>query len=226
MKILKITIAVFLLTMIASQVKAQEIKGYAYELISSSPLWNAKIKNLRTQETVETAKDGSFKIAGRINDYLSITNIGYQTDTIYYYEDAIRRIYLNRNENLISIDEVLVTRLTDSRLAVEIAKAKNEGKAVDATQQKGGLRVSPSRLFGKKAKEARNNLSLLIAEQEARQVDRKFTTQLIASLTPLNQDEIALFRNQYRPSLEFTSQASPEDLRIYILDSFKKFKEK
>lgn len=204
--------------------QAQEIKGYVYELISSNPIWNATIKNIRTQQIVHSDRDGSFKIEGQLNDYLVFTNPGYKQDTIFYYEQNVRRIYMTRDENLIAIDEVVVSRMTDSRLAAEIAKAQNEGKAVDVSQQRGGLRLSPSRLFGKKSKEARKNLSLLIAEQEKREVDRRFTTHLIASTIPLSPDEIALFRERFRPTLEFTKKASNEDLKIYILDAFKKFK--
>lgn len=203
---------------------AQEIKGFIYELTSSNPLWHATVKNIRTDQTVMTEKDGSFKIPGQINDYLKITSTGYMTDTIFYYEDAVRRIYLLNDDKMLVIDEVLIKRLTDSRLALEIARAQNEGKAVEASQYQGGLRVSPSRLFGKKSKEARANLPLLLAEQENRKVDRIFTTQLIASLTPLNQDEIALFRERFRPTLEFIETVSPEGLRAYVSDAYKKYK--
>lgn len=223
-KHLKYTFLVVLLLWSTQWAQAQVIKGYVYELISSDPIWNATIKNSRTNETVNTAKNGAFNIPGKINDYLIISSAGYVTDTIFYYEDAVRRIYLNRDAKMLTIDEVIIKRLTDSRLAYEIAKAKNEGKAVDASQYQGGLRISPSRLFSKKAKEARANLALLEAEQQMRNVDRVFTTQLIASLTPLDQDEIALFRDRFRPSLDFIQTASPEALKAYISDSYQKFK--
>ncbi|MCI0921962.1 hypothetical protein [Sphingobacterium rhinopitheci] len=223
-KHLKYTFLVVLLLCSTQWAQAQVIKGYVYELISSDPIWNATIKNSRTNETVNTAKNGAFNIPGKINDYLIISSAGYVTDTIFYYEDAVRRIYLNRDAKMLTIDEVIIKRLTDSRLAYEIAKAKNEGKAVDASQYQGGLRISPSRLFSKKAKEARANLALLEAEQQMRNVDRVFTTQLIASLTPLDQDEIALFRDRFRPSLDFIQTASPEALKAYISDSYQKFK--
>lgn len=223
-KHLKYTFLVVLLLCSTQWTQAQVIKGYVYELISSDPIWNATIKNSRTNETVTTAKNGAFNIPGKINDYLTISATGYVTDTIFYYEDATRRIYLNRDDKILVIDEVVIKRLTDSRLAYEIAKAKNEGKAVDASQYKGGLRVSPSRLFSKQAKEARANLALLEAEQQMRSVDHIFTTQLIASLTPLDQDEIPLFRERFRPSLEFIQTVSPEALKAYISDSYQKFK--
>lgn len=213
-----------LLALCMQVANAQEIKGYVYEFISSNPLWNATIKNTRTNESVNTAKDGSFKINGQINDYLVISDSGYLTDTVFYYEDAVRRIYLNRDGKMLAIDEVLVKRLTDNRLALEIARAENEGRAVEASQYRGGLRVSPSRLFGKQGKEARSSLKLLLEEQNNRKVDRIFTTQLIASVTPLDQDQIPLFREAYRPTLAFAETASPEQLKSYISDSYKKFK--
>lgn len=224
-KLTKTAFLIFFLVLTTETILAQEIKGYVYELIGNNPIWNATIKNIRTNETTETRKDGAFQIAGRINDHLEISATGYITDTIFYYEDAVRRVYLHRDDKVLTIDEVLVKRLTDNRLALEIERARSEGKAVDVSQTQGGLRVSPSRLFGKKAKEARANLSLLLAEQEARQVDRVFTTQLIASLTPLNQEEIPLFRERFRPTLDFIQKANPEEIKAYISDSYKKFKE-
>lgn len=223
-KIIKCFCIIITLTVFSKNGFAQEIKGYIFELTSSNPIWNASVKNMNTGEMVSSSQDGGFSIKGKINDYLMVSAIGYQTDTIFYYEDAVRRIYLNRDNKVLIIDEVLVKRLTDNRLSSEIARAQNEGKAVEASQYQGGLRVSPSRLFSKKAKEARANLKLLQEEQQIRQIDRVFTTQLISSITPLEKNEIPLFRDRFRPTLEFIETASPEDLKTYIADSYKKFK--
>ncbi|TJZ63440.1 hypothetical protein FAZ15_03930 [Sphingobacterium olei] len=219
-----VALIVFLLAGIATPIQAQDYTGIVYELESSHTLWNVTVTNLRTKEQVNTDREGRFKISAKLYDYLELELPGYQKDTAFLYEEGVRRIYLLRDDNTILINEVLVTRLTDSRLIAEIARAKNEGKVVDASQQQGGLRVSPSRLFGRKAKEARKNLDLLITEQNNRQIDRKFTNQLIASLVPLSEDEIPLFKERYRPKLEFVQIASPQDLQVYILDSYKKFR--
>lgn len=224
-RIISISSLIVLLILTSNTVFSQNIKGYIYELVSSNPIWNASIKNMNTGESVDSGRDGAFSIKGKVGDYLIISSTGYLTDTVYYYEDAVRRIYLNRDDKVLVIDEVLVKRLTDNRLASEIAKAKNEGRAVEASQYQGGLRISPSRLFSKKAKDARANLKLLEEEQKIRQIDRIFTTQLIASITPLELDEIALFRDRFRPSLEFIQSASPEVLKSYISDSYRQFKD-
>ena len=206
--------------------KAQQIKGIVHELESSQKLPHVLVKNLRTNQTIETDNEGGFMIEGAINDLLTFTQVGYEVDTAFIYEQGIQRIYLVHDEKSILIDEVIVSRLTDSRLANEIERAKKEGQVTEASQNRGGMRVSASRLFGRQSKQARKNLNLLITEQSKRKVDRIFTNQAIRAIVPLTDTELPLFREQFRPSLEFMQTASPEDVRIYVLDSYSKFKSK
>jgi hypothetical protein len=202
-----LTVSFFTLALLHSSYAQQRaLQGFVYELESSNPIWNVTVKNLRTQEETTSDREGKFQISTQLNDYLTFTMPGYQTDTAFIYEEGVRRVYMLRDESSIILDEVVITKLTDSRLESEIR------------------RVSPSRLFGKKAKDARANLALLIEEQNNRKVDKIFTARLIASIVPLNDEEIALFRTRFRPSVDFVKTASPEDLRIYILDSYKKFR--
>lgn len=220
----KLCILTVLFISIVTTLRAQEIKGIVHELNSSERLKDVTVKNLRTNDKVTSNGDGEFLISGSLNDLLTFAQPGYETDTIFIYEEGIQRIYLVRDQKSIIIDEVLVTRLTDSRLAAEIATAKNEGKVVEVSQNKGGLRVSPSRLFGRKSKQARKNLDLLLSEQSKRKVDRLFTAKLIRSIIPISEEELPLFRERFRPELQFIETASAEDIRIYVLDSYAKFK--
>lgn len=213
-----------LLGLLASASCAQQINGYIYDLVSSQPLYNVEIKNLRTNEVANSNRDGAFKIAGEVNDYLAVHILGYDVDTIFYYDDAVRRIYLNKDENILHIDEVLVKRLTDNVLAQELEKAKSAGKIVEVPRNQGGIKISPSRLLGREAKNARRNVDILYEEYQARKIDRKFTKHLIASLLPLNDADIALFRERFRPSVEFIENSTPEDLKVYIIESYTTFK--
>lgn len=200
------------------------IKGIVHELESSQRIPGVKVKNLRTAEETLTDREGQFHIEGQINDYLTLTQSGYEVDTAFIYQEGIQRIYLVRDEKAIVIDEIVVSRLTDSRLVYEIAKAKQQGQVSESSQHRGGLRLSPSRLFGKQGKLARQNLDLLLREQNDRRVDRLFSKQLIIGIVPLDDAELALFREQFRPTQEFMETASPEDIRAYILESYSKFK--
>jgi len=204
----------------------KDVNGIVYELTSSQRLKDVKVKNLRTKAETTTDSQGNFTIEGKLNDYLTFTQIGYTTDTAFIYQGGVQRIYMVRDNKSIVIDEVVVSRLTDSRLMAEIARAKNEGTATEASQNRGGLRISPSRLFGKDGKLARKNLALLETEQNNRKIDRLFTDQTILTLVPLNDEELPLFRERFRPTLNFIQTASPVDVRAYILESYSKFKSK
>lgn len=203
---------------------AQEIKGLIFDLQSSQRLSDVLIENLQNKKSVRSNADGSFTIPGQKNDYLVLHAKGYERDTAFVYQDGVSRIYLIRDKSIIRIDEVTVSRMTDSRLNMEIAKAKNNSQAVETSKNRGGLRISPSRLFGKEAKIARNSIRVLELEQEQRMVDRVFTNELILSLIKLPNDQLALFKDKYRPSYEFVKQARKEDLTAYILDAYAKFK--
>lgn len=203
---------------------SQEIKGIVYDLETSKKLSDVKIKNLRTNEEVKTDMQGNFTISGKLNDYLSLMTQGYDRDTAFIYQEGINRIYLVNDKSTITIDEVVVSRITDSRLTREIERAKNNSKAVETSSTRGGLRISPSRLFGKDAKRARSSIEILEIEREQRNVDRVFTDDVILSLIPMEKQKLLLFKDGYRPSYEFIKKASKEDLTAYIIDSYSKFK--
>jgi len=203
---------------------SQEIKGIVHELESSQRLRGVTVKNLRTAGETLTDAEGNFRIAGKLNDFLAFSQPGYQPDTAFVYEDGIRRVYLVRDERTILLDEVLVSRLTDSRLALEIERARNDGLAAEASQERGGLRISPSRTFGGRGRQARRDLLILLRERDERKADRIFTDRLIRSVVPIGDAELPLFRERFRPDLKFLEAATAEDLRLYIMDAYGKFK--
>ncbi|MGJ1261956.1 hypothetical protein [Sphingobacterium spiritivorum] len=203
---------------------AQKINGIIYDLESSEPISNVSIQNLKSAVKSFSDKDGKFSIDAEMGERLSLFVNGYTPDTIFLYQEGVQRVYMMRDGKSIVLNEALVTRLTDSRLDEEIRKAKEQGQIANASQYQGGIRVSPSRLFGKKGKTARKNLEILVLEKNNRIIDRRFSDKLIASLTPLEADEIPLFREQFRPSLDFIETVNDETLKLYVLDSYKKYK--
>ncbi len=227
MKVIQTILSGLLITLVSGQLFAQEkTKGIIMELVSGEKIEAAQIQNLRSKVEVQTNRDGSFAIDANINDLLLIKANGYEQDTVFIYDTSLRRVYLNRINTPIELSQVIVERMTDSRLAAEIQREKEAGKYSDASKNRGGIRISPSRIFSKEGKQARSNYKLLVAEMEKRAVDRKFTDNLIKELTPLNTSELALFKERFRPSYQFIQNSSIETLRVYIMDSYKKFNEK
>lgn len=227
MKVIQTILSCLFFLTTSVQLFAQEkTKGIIMELVSGDKIESARVQNLRNKSEVQVSKDGSFTIDANINDYLLIKAAGFEQDTVFIYDNSLRRIYLNRINNPIELNQVVVERMTDSRLATEIQREKISGKISDVSQNRGGIRISPSRIFSKEGKQARSNYKILVAELEKRSVDRRFTDKLIKELTPLDGAELALFKERFRPSYKFVQSNSQETLRVYVMDSYKKFNEK
>src|SRR5690606_30501056 len=103
-------------------------------------------------------------------------------------------------------------------------RAQEEGQFTEVSQQRGGVRVSPSRWFGKSGRQARQRYELLLAEKERRKVDARFTSEAITAVTPLAGEDLELYMTKYRPTAEFLATADESDLRRYIMDTYAEFK--
>lgn len=200
------------------------LTGYVLELESGEPLPSVEIKNLATGALVKSRTDGQFSIPVKRNQRLQFEYPGYRTDTLVVVEFDIKRVYLTSDGSTIQIDEVQIQAMTDSRLAAEIKRAEEEGRFTETSQQRGGVRVSPSRWFSKEGRQARLRHKRLLAEQERRKIDARFTPEIITSLTPLEGEDLELYMTKYRPTVDFLSTASDADLRLYIMDTYAAFK--
>lgn len=200
------------------------LNGYVLELGSGEPLRYVEITNLHTGALAESLEDGSFTIDVKKNQRLQFAYPGYRTDTLVVIEFGVKRVYLTPDGSTIQLDEVQIQAMTDSRLETEIKRAQEEGKFTDVSQHRGGIRISPSRWFGKSGRQARQRYELLLAERERRQIDARFTRDAITAVTPLEGEDLALYMTKYRPTAEFLSTADEADLRLYIIDTYAAFK--
>jgi len=203
--------------------KAQTLKGIVMELDSSKPIQQVEVKNLRTEMIVETTASGEFEIEAVVNDLLTFGYPGYRLDTLLVVDDEVKRVYMTPLENFNILEDVEITDLSDVQLEEEIRIARERGRSLH-TAQGGGIAISPSRLFGREAKEARKRYELLLEEKENRVVNSKFNEAIITPITPLKGRDLDLFIVKFRPSYEFVEKSDEEQMRLYIMDSYKEFK--
>lgn len=207
-----------------NQVQQELFNGIVLDLQTDQPIQYATITNLSSGQEVESGEQGQFSILAKINDLLQFYYPGYRTDTLVLTEFQLKRVYLTVSREGIRIDEINIRTITDAQLDIELEKAEKEGQFSESSITRGGLRISPSRLFGQAGRQARERYDLLIREKERRIIDRRFSVPYIQSITPLQGEDLVLYMNKYRPTREFVLSSDEQTFMLYIMDSYAAFK--
>ena len=205
-------------------VKQELFSGIVLDLQTDAPIQFAIVTNLSSGQETETGEQGQFNLPARINDLLQFYYPGYRTDTLVITEFELKRIYLTLSREGIRIDEVNIRSITDAQLEIELERAKKEGQFTESSIERGGIRLSPSRLFGQAGRQARERYELLVREKERRIIDRRFSVAYIQSITPLNGEDLVLFMHKYRPTKEFVLNSNEQTFLLYIMDAYAAFK--
>lgn len=206
-----------------AQTDPPKLEGIVLELQSDQAMYDVLVTNINTEAKTRSDREGRFSIVANMRDRLKFEYSGYRTDTIVVIEYGLKRVYMTPADGTIMIDAVSITAMTDHRLQAEIEKAQQEGAVAESSQYRGGLRLSPSRMFGQEGRQARQRHRLLVAERERRDVERRFSPEAIQALTPLSGRDLDLFRAKYRPEPGFAVAASEQEMQLYIMDSYAAF---
>ncbi|WP_134088422.1 hypothetical protein [Olivibacter sp. XZL3] len=228
-------ILVFVLLIAAFTVRSQDrFKGIVLEYKSNEFMPEVSVRNLNRSDSTRSNKAGEFSISAVKDDILVFSYPGYRVDSLVVTDFALKRVYLTPINDPRMLEEVNVTALTNSRIAEEKERLKKEGQfantvssgsAGNGTQRMGGIGFSPSRIFGKNARNARRQYNMLEEESNNRIIDARFNERLITSLTPLRGEDLSLFMAKYRPKASFIQEANDETLRLYIMDSYNEYKD-
>jgi len=211
----------------------QQFKGIVLEYGSDELMPQVQVKNLNSQDSVLTTIKGEFTLPANKDDILVFSYPGYRVDSLVVLDYDLKRVYLTAVDDPRFLKEVNVTAITNSRLAEEKERVRNRGQYANTVsggsaglgpQRMGGIGLSPSRIFGKEAREARRQYKMLETESNNRIIDARFTPALIQRITPLKGEDLSLFMAKYRPKVSFIKEADDEQLRLYIIDAYNKYK--
>jgi hypothetical protein len=208
-------IRIFLLVIAAcfyNSLHAQSIlKGTVYEAKSSRKLSNVFIRDINSKEVSLTDNSGNFTIRTVINHTLVFSSPGYVSDTLYVVDLQPKKIELGIQG--FSLREVNVTS----------NRAFNPREEYPSVYEKSKFALSPSRIFGKEAKNARRLKHYFERETDERQIDSIFNAAYVSSVVPLKGQDLENFMSMYRPTLDFLKKTPHASLTLYINDSYKKF---
>ncbi len=169
------------------------------------------VRDADTKVVALSDNNGNFSIRTAINHTLIFSSPGYVSDTLYLVDFSPKKIELDIKT--ISLQEVSVTS----------ARAFNPREEYPDVYEKSKFALSPSRIFGKEAKDARRLKHYFDRETDERQIDSIFNAVYVSSIVPLKGRDLEDFMTMYRPTLAYLKKTPHASLTLYINDSYKKF---
>jgi hypothetical protein len=205
-------LAIALMCLIGNALHAQGLlKGTVTESGSGAKLSDVFIRDANSKEVALTDKSGRFQIRTVSGHLLIFTAPGYLPDTLYLTDLNPKKVQLR------------VQNITLRAVNITSTSGFNPREEYPEIYRKSSFALSPSRMFGKEAKNARRLKRYFEREVTERQIDSLFSRTLVSSVVPLKGADLDNFMSVYRPTLPFLKRSSPQTLTLYINDSYKKF---
>jgi hypothetical protein len=200
-----------------NDIRAQSVlNGTVYDRDTKVVLPNVLVRSNRGKHLAITGRSGSFAIPASKSDLLIFSVQGYLPDTLYLVDLTAKKIELITEANT----------LNEVRITVDPSKpAFDPKKEYPEVYEKSKFALSPSRLLGSDARNARHLKRYFDNEIRQRKIDSIFNSDLVGSIVPLKGRDLRNFMAMYRPRLSFLNKSSPDELREYIGDNYKKFQQ-
>lgn len=200
------------LVLLSNHLQAQNIlKGVVFEGKSSRKLADVFVRDINSKEISLTDNAGNFTIRTLQNHTLIFSSPGYVSDTLFLVDLKPKRI------------ELTFRNITLNAVNVTSTHSFNPREEYPSVYEKSKFALSPSRIFGKEAKDARRLKHYFDREIDERQIDSIFNVVYVSSIVPLKGTDLEDFMSMYRPTLAFLKKTPHSSLTLYVNDSYKKF---
>jgi len=187
------------------------LTGSVTEIHKDLKLNNVFIRDINNKQIALSDEGGSFDIRTAQGHTLIFTLPGYVSDTLYVVDMSPKHI------------ELKLLGLTLNEVSIHETATFNPHEEYPEVYEKSKFALSPSRWFGKDARDARRLKRYFDSEEQERQIDAAFNKTLVSSIVPLKGQELDNFMGLYRPTLKFVQTSSPQTMTVYINDSYHKF---
>lgn len=199
--------------------KAQQVQGTVADRASRLTLEQVEVFNQQTRQKAVTNAKGEFSITAVVNQTLIFYQPGYLPDTLFLIDTKPVKRYLILNNKLL---KTVVVKSGAFNPSVEYADVYRKAQYTKLAQNKPFL-FYPSKLFSKEGRDARRFKRNLEREIDERKIDSRFNEAAVTAVTPLNGRELDYFMVLYRPKLKQLNSMDEQDLKFYLMNSYKEF---
>ena len=199
------------------------IRGIVFKKSSSERISQALVTNLKTQILMMSDELGGFSIKASVGDTILITRSNYTPQKIVISGNSDLIIYM---QPVIELNQVTIREKSQKQELNDVMKEYksegiyNDGKSLPFWQFVNSPLTGLYNLFGKSPAQARHFAEFAKGEREANVVDKRYTKELVKSITKLQDDELDKFMVAYRPSYEDMKEWNDYQLIQYIKKEF------
>jgi hypothetical protein len=213
-----------LLSRLGHAQQALTIKGIIFKKSTPNRISQAVVTDLKTQTLMMSDELGGFGIKASIGDTLEVTKTGFTPQKVIVLNNNDLVVYL---QPVIELNQVTIKSKSKQQELSEVMKEYrsqgiyNDGKSLPFWQFVNSPITAFYNLFGKAPAQARHFAEYAKNEQEASVVDKKYTKELVKSVTKISSDdEVDKFMAAYRPSYENMKEWNDYQLIQYIKKSY------
>jgi len=200
------------------------IKGIIFKKSTPDRISQAVITDLKTQTPMMSDELGGFSIKASVGDTLEITKTGYTPQRIAITNNDDLVIYM---QPVVELNQVTIKSQSKQQELSEVMKEYrsqgiyNDGKSLPFWQFVNSPITAFYNLFGKTPAQARRFAEYAKNEQEASTVDKRYTKELVKSVTKMSSDdEVDKFMVAYRPSYQDMKEWNDYQLIQFIKKSY------
>ena len=200
------------------------IKGIIFKKSTPDRISQAVVTDLKTQTLMMSDELGGFSIKTSIGDTLEVTKTGYTAQRVAVVNNNDLVVYL---QPVIELNQVTIKSQSKQQELNEVMKEYrsqgiyNDGKSLPVWQFINSPITAFYNLFGKTPAQARRFAEYAKNEQEASVVDKRYTKELVKSVTKMTSDnEVEKFMVAYRPSYDNMKEWNDYQLIQYVKKSY------
>jgi hypothetical protein len=195
------------------------VKGIIFKKSTTDRVSQALINDLNNKVIMMSDELGMFSISASVGDTLVITKSNYTPLRITVVNQQDLALYL---QPVIELNQVTIKGETKKQELHDVMKQYksegvfNDGKSLPFWQAFNSPATELYQLFGKSPAQARRFAAYSKTELENTEVDKRYTKELVKSITKLPDDEVIKFMQLYTPSYQDIKEWNDYKLISYI----------
>lgn len=199
------------------------VKGIIFKKSTPDRISQALVKDIKNQNLMMSDELGGFSIKASVGDTLLIFKTGYTPQKMTVFNNGDIIVYL---QPVVELNQVTIKGQSKKQELNEVMKEYrsqgiyNDGKSLPIWQFINSPLTGFYNLFGKTPGQARRFAEYAKNEQEASAVDKRYTKELVKSITKLPDDDLEKFMVTYRPSYQDMKEWNDYQLIQYIKKEF------